>query len=67
MHKNFKGIEKTVYGRGSFDQLGTILDEKRGDNDKFMLFIVDNYFKDKPLSKRIPLKPEDGSGGGWPD
>ncbi len=59
MHKNFKGIEKTVYGRGSFDQLGTILDEKRGDNDKFMLFIVDNYFKDEPLRKRIPLKPED--------
>lgn len=59
MHKNFKGIEKTVYGRGSFDQLGTILDEKRGDNDKFMLFIVDKYFKDKPLRKRIPLQPED--------
>jgi 3-deoxy-alpha-D-manno-octulosonate 8-oxidase len=59
MHKNFKGIEKTVYGRGSFDQLGAILEEKRGDNDRFMLFIVDNYFKDKPLSRRIPLKPED--------
>src|SRR5690606_38431762 len=24
-----------------------------------MLFIVDNYFKDKPLSQRIPLKAED--------
>lgn len=59
MHKNFKGIEKTVYGRGSFDQLGSILEEKRQDNDKFMLFLIDNYFKDKPLRKRIPLKPED--------
>lgn len=59
MHKNFKGIEKTVYGRGSFDQLGAILDEKRSDNDKFMLFIVDNHFIDKPLRDRLPLKPED--------
>lgn len=59
MHKNFKGIEKTVFGRGSFDQLGSILDEKRQENDKFMLFIVDNYFKGKPLEKRIPLKKDD--------
>ena len=59
MHKNFKGIEKTVYGRGSFNQLGAILDEKRNDNDKFMLFIVDSYFKGKPLHDRLPLKPED--------
>ena len=59
MHKNFKGIEKTVFGRGSFDQLGSILDEKRQDNGKFMLFIVDQYFKGKPLEKRIPAKKED--------
>ena len=45
MHKNFKGIEKTVYGRGSFSQLGEIVEEKRNENDRFMLFIVDNYFK----------------------
>ncbi|HEX5169509.1 MAG TPA: iron-containing alcohol dehydrogenase family protein, partial [Cyclobacteriaceae bacterium] len=59
MHKNFKGIEKTVFGRGSFDQLGSILDERRQDNGEFMLFIVDHYFKGKPLEKRIPLKKED--------
>ena len=29
MHKNFKGIEKTVFGRGSFSQLGDILDYAR--------------------------------------
>lgn len=59
MHKNFKGIEKTVFGRGSFDQLGDILAEHRSENDKFMLFVVDQYFKDKPLAKRIPAKAED--------
>ncbi|MBI3483415.1 MAG: alcohol dehydrogenase, partial [Bacteroidetes bacterium] len=59
MHKNFKGIEKTVFGRGSFNQLGDILNEKRNDNDKFMLFIVDDYFKDKELATRIPAQTDD--------
>lgn len=59
MHKNFKGIEKTVFGRGSFDQLGSILDEKRPDNDKFMLFVVDNYFKGHKLESRIPSTKDD--------
>ena len=59
MHKNFKNIDKTVFGRGSFDQMDTILAEKRGEHNKFILFIVDNYFKGKPLEKRIPVKPED--------
>ncbi len=59
MHKNFKGIEKTVFGRGSFNQLGDILNEKRNDNDKFMLFVVDNYFKGKEMEKRIPSQPHD--------
>jgi 3-deoxy-alpha-D-manno-octulosonate 8-oxidase len=59
MHKNFKGIEKTVFGRGSFNQLGDILNEKRNDNGQFMLFVVDNYFKGKDLEKRIPSQQED--------
>jgi len=59
MHKNFKGIEKTVFGRGSFSQLGDILNEKRNDNDKFMLFVVDNYFKGKDLEKKIPSQKGD--------
>lgn len=59
MHKNFKGIEKTVFGRGSFSQLGDILAERRNDNAKFMVFLVDMYFKGKPLASQIPAKPED--------
>lgn len=59
MHKNFKGIEKTVFGRGSFDQLGDILEDKRSLNDGFMLFVVDQYFHDKPLASRIPSKGGD--------
>lgn len=59
MHKNFKNIDKVVFGRGSFDQMDSILAEKRTENNHFFLFVVDNYFKGKPLENRIPLKEED--------
>ena len=39
--------------------MDSILAEKRNENDKFFLFIVDNYFKGKPLEKRIPLTSDD--------
>src|SRR5262245_27072171 len=59
MHKNFKGIEKTVFGRGSFSQLGSIVEERRGENDGFMLYLVDYYFKGKDLANRIPSNGKD--------
>jgi len=59
MHKNFKNIEKIVFGRGSFENLEGILAEKRGENNKFFLFVVDNFFKGKDLEKRLPALPED--------
>ena len=39
--------------------MDSILAEKRNENNKFFLFVVDNYFKGKPLEKRIPAKRED--------
>ena len=59
IHKNFKNIDKIVFGRGSFNMLGGILDTKRHENKGFFLFVVDNYFKGKDLEKRLPLKEND--------
>lgn len=59
MHKNFKNIEKVVFGRGSFNTMDSILAEKRNENNRFFLFVVDNYFKGKELARRIPAQPED--------
>ncbi len=59
MHKNFKNIEKVVYGRGAFDEMDAILEGRRPENDHFMVFIVDNYFKGKSLEQRIPAHDED--------
>jgi len=59
MHKNFKNIDKVVFGRGSFSMMESILAEKRSENGRFFLFVVDAYFKGKELAKRIPAMPED--------
>lgn len=59
MFKNFKNIDKIVYGRGSFDQMDSILEPVRKENDGFIVFLVDDYFNGKELAGRIPHKPED--------
>jgi 3-deoxy-alpha-D-manno-octulosonate 8-oxidase len=60
MFRNFKSVEKTAYGRGSFDKLGEILVPQRKNNTKYFIFFVDEYFKEnETFKKRIPLQKED--------
>ncbi|MGD0582646.1 MAG: iron-containing alcohol dehydrogenase family protein [Bacteroidales bacterium] len=59
MYRILKTVPKCVFGKGSFDQLGDILDSERTDSNSFMVFLVDDFFKGKPLSERIPLKGTD--------
>lgn len=59
MHKNFKNIEKIVYGRGSFNQLDEIIEPIRKENDGFFVFVVDQYFKGKELETQLPIKAND--------
>lgn len=58
-HKNFKNIDKVVFGRGAFNMLDEIIAPHRKENKNYFVFVVDNYFKGKELAKRIPAKPED--------
>ena len=59
MYKNFKNIDKVVYGRGAFGQIGSILNEQRTENDRFIVYVVDNYFNGKELEARIPRQKDD--------
>ena len=59
MHKNFKNIDKVVFGRGSFSEMEGILAERRNDNGGFFLFVVDNYFNGKELASRLPASAAD--------
>ena len=56
--RNFKMVSYVVYGRGSFNQLDEILAPYRK-QDAPMIFLVDHFFRGKPLINRIPLKGKD--------
>ncbi len=59
MFRNFRVVSNVVFGRGSFNQLDQFLSEKRtgsSGNSGFMVFLVDDAFKGKPLKDRIPLR-----------
>ena len=59
MHKNFKNIDKVVFGRGSLSTLAPILEPVRKDNDQFFLYVIDHYFHDKDLIQRLPVQDTD--------
>jgi 3-deoxy-alpha-D-manno-octulosonate 8-oxidase len=58
-HKNFKNIDKVTYGRGSFSQLAETIAPVRSENNKYFVYVVDNYFKGKDLANKLQNKPED--------
>lgn len=57
MYRNFKLVGYVVYGRGSFNQLDEIIAPHRKEGP--VVFLLDHYFRDKPLAERIPLKKND--------
>ncbi|MCK5701862.1 MAG: alcohol dehydrogenase, partial [Cyclobacteriaceae bacterium] len=60
MFRNFKGVEKTAYGRGSFNKLGEILAPHRSSGAGYLIFFVDEYFEgNEEFKARIPLEEGD--------
>ena len=59
MFRNFKLVSKIVFGRGCFAQLDDILRQRRRDGHDHMVFLVDDVFRQRPLSQRLPLRPGD--------
>jgi 3-deoxy-alpha-D-manno-octulosonate 8-oxidase len=59
MFRNFKMVSKVVFGRGCFDQLGDILQEKRQGSESVMVFLVDDVFEKGGLKNRLPLNTDD--------
>lgn len=57
MHKNFKQVEKTIFGRGGFSQLEEVVDLKRAENDGFAVYLIDAFFEGKSLS--VPSRAND--------
>ncbi len=59
MYRNFKMVDRILFGRGSFDQLGDLLDQRRDRTTGNMAFLVDDVFQDAPLADRLPARETD--------
>ncbi len=59
MYRNFSVVPKVMFGRGCFNQLDEVLQERRVTQNSYMVFILDDVFQDKPLESRIPLRDND--------
>lgn len=57
--RNFKCVPRMVFGRGSFSQLDTILQTERDRGSDWVVFIVDNVHRNRPLKERIPARAQD--------
>jgi len=59
-YKNYPMVSRVIFGRGSFNQLGDILEPKRLNAKAPFIFLVDDVFKGKSwLTSRIPLSYDD--------
>jgi 3-deoxy-alpha-D-manno-octulosonate 8-oxidase len=59
-YKNYPMVSRVVFGRGSFNQLGDIIESKRLNVKAPFIFLVDDVFKGDPLiPSRIPLAYDD--------
>jgi 3-deoxy-alpha-D-manno-octulosonate 8-oxidase len=56
--RNLKMVDRVVYGRGCLDQLDEIIRPHRKSGLP-MIFLVDHFFEQKPLTSRIPTSGND--------
>jgi len=59
MYRNYKNIDRIVFGRGAFNQLDDILAPRRTAKQPAMVFVVDDVHRNRPLKERIPLHDQD--------
>lgn len=59
MFRNFAIVPNIMFGRGSFNQLGDVLAPKRAAGGSFMVFVLDDVFKQTALEARLPLEGRD--------
>ncbi len=59
LHKNFKNIDRVVYGRGSFSELAEIIEPVRKENNRYFVYVIDSFFENRIGPKELNSKKED--------
>jgi 3-deoxy-alpha-D-manno-octulosonate 8-oxidase len=57
--RNFRTVAYFAFGRGTFDRLDEILAPRRKARESYVVFLVDDVFRSRPLRERIPLRGSD--------
>ncbi len=53
--RNFRGVSRIIFGRGSFTQLDNIIAEQKKRLDGLAVFLIDDVFKAGELAEKTPL------------
>lgn len=59
MTKNMKMVSYILYGKGSFEELPEMLASRRTETNSYVLFLVDDVFRERTLRERIPAAAND--------
>jgi len=54
--RNFKNVHHYIFGRDSIQELENVLKEKYQNDNSFSVYLIDIFFKDKDLTKKLPIK-----------
>jgi len=56
--KTFKPVHQVIFSSGALAGLGDILEERRS-NNKYVVFVIDHFFKESALLEKIPITSSD--------
>jgi len=54
--KNCKNVKNYIFGKNSLAMLGEILQIRKNENDSIVVYIIDEFFKDRDIEKKLPIK-----------
>ena len=57
--KNYKNVPYYILGKGAISELKELLDKKRESELSRVVFMVDEFFSDKEIDKKLPLEKND--------
>jgi 3-deoxy-alpha-D-manno-octulosonate 8-oxidase len=56
---NSKNIARFLFGKGAFDELGSLVQPRRKTKDDYFVFLLDHFFRDSKMECRLPLEDQD--------
>jgi 3-deoxy-alpha-D-manno-octulosonate 8-oxidase len=54
-----KTVGQYLLGPGSLDRIGAVLGARRQSPDDRVVYLIDHFFKDGTLARRLPIEPDD--------